>query len=52
MFKDRIDAALQLAEKLETFKGKDIVVLAIPKGGIPVLYYQKTSGIPLTRNMP
>jgi len=36
MFKDRIDAALQLAEKLKTFKGKDIVVLAIPKGGIPV----------------
>ena len=36
MFKDRIDAALQLAEKLKIFKGKDVVVLAIPKGGLPV----------------
>lgn len=36
MFKDRIDAGLQLSHALEKFKGKDIVVLAIPRGGLPL----------------
>jgi putative phosphoribosyl transferase len=45
MFKDRIDAANQLAEKISKdlseqlkgdFNSEDIVVLAIPRGGVVV----------------
>ncbi|MEJ1222863.1 phosphoribosyltransferase [Sediminicola sp. 1XM1-17] len=36
MFKDRIDAGLQLAAKLKDHKDKDVVVLAIPRGGLPL----------------
>tara|TARA_R110000868_G_scaffold1650_4_gene13347 strand:+ start:7807 stop:8433 length:627 start_codon:yes stop_codon:yes gene_type:complete len=37
MFKDRIDAGLQLAKKLNTYKDKKhVVVLAIPRGGLPL----------------
>jgi len=36
MFIDRIDAGLQLAEKLMKFKDEDVVVLAIPRGGLPL----------------
>lgn len=36
MFKDRQDAAKQLARKLYQFKNKDVVVLAIPRGGLPL----------------
>ncbi len=38
MFKDRIDAANQLAEQLTKYKSKDGVVLAIPRGGVPIGY--------------
>lgn len=36
MFKDRVGAGRLLAEKLSSFKGKDTVVLAIPRGGVVV----------------
>lgn len=36
MFKDRIDAGIQLANKLLPFKDKNVVVLAIPRGGLPI----------------
>ncbi len=36
MFKDRIDAGTQLAEKLLDFKSQNVVVLAIPRGGLPL----------------
>ena len=36
MFKDRIDAGTQLAEKLLAFKSQNVVVLAIPRGGLPL----------------
>ncbi|MEZ4969955.1 MAG: phosphoribosyltransferase family protein [Flavobacteriaceae bacterium] len=37
MFKDRIDAGLQLAKKLNAYKNKEnVVVLAIPRGGLPL----------------
>ena len=36
MFKDRIDAGTQLAEKLLEFKKENVVVLAIPRGGLPL----------------
>jgi putative phosphoribosyl transferase len=36
VFKDREDAGKKLGEKLAYLKGESIVVLAIPKGGVPV----------------
>lgn len=36
MFRDRIDAANQLADKLLPFKSEEVVVLAIPRGGLPI----------------
>lgn len=35
-FKDRTDASQQLAQKLTWLKGSDIIVLAIPRGGVVV----------------
>ena len=34
MFKDRIDAGMQQAKSLQHFKGEDLIVLAIPRGGL------------------
>lgn len=39
MFKDRKDAALQLAEALEKYKGANTIVLGIPRGGAETAYY-------------
>ena len=36
MFKDRRDAGRNLARALERFKGANPVVLALPRGGVPV----------------
>ncbi|TAI48424.1 phosphoribosyltransferase [Flagellimonas allohymeniacidonis] len=36
MFRDRIDAGRQLSNALKEFKGGDVVVLAIPRGGLPL----------------
>jgi predicted phosphoribosyltransferase len=38
MFRDRIDAGLQLARKLKKYEGDPGVVLAVPRGGVPVAY--------------
>lgn len=38
MFRDRIDAGLQLAAKLKKYKNDPGIVLAIPRGGMPVAY--------------
>ena len=38
MFRDRGDAGRRLAERLREYEGKDAVVLAIPRGGVPVGY--------------
>lgn len=35
-FKNRIDAANQLAEKLNKYKNTDAIILAIPRGGVPI----------------
>ncbi|MDF0715760.1 phosphoribosyltransferase family protein [Muricauda sp. 334s03] len=36
MFKDRTDAGIQLAGKLQRFAKENVVVLAIPRGGLPL----------------
>ena len=36
LFRDRTDAGRQLADKLLRFKDKDPVVLALPRGGVPI----------------
>lgn len=36
MFKDREEAGLVLAKELQQYKGKEAVVLAIPRGGLPL----------------
>lgn len=48
MFQDRLHAGLILAEKLEKFKGDKGVVLAVPRGGVPVAYVvARELGFPL-----
>jgi len=36
VFKDRIDAAFKLADKLESYKDANAIILAIPRGGVPI----------------
>ncbi len=38
MYKDRVDAALLLAKKLIPYKDTNSVILAIPRGGVPLGY--------------
>ena len=38
MFIDRVDAGRQLGEKLRGYAGKDVVVVGLPRGGVPVAY--------------
>lgn len=36
LFDDRSDAGRQLADRLESLAGGDVIVLALPRGGVPV----------------
>ncbi|GBC85145.1 Putative phosphoribosyl transferase [bacterium HR11] len=36
VFRDRAEAARRLAERLEPFRGEDLVILAIPRGGVVI----------------
>lgn len=48
MFQDRIEAGLLLADKLRKYKNDAGVVLAVPRGGVPVAYaVAKELGFPL-----
>lgn len=38
MFRDRIEAGLLLAQKLRKYKNDPGIVLAVPRGGVPVAY--------------
>ena len=38
MFRSRVDAGRKLAKLLEQFRGQDVVVLGLPRGGVPVAY--------------
>jgi putative phosphoribosyl transferase len=37
-FRDRADAGRRLAEELADLKGKDVVILGLPRGGVPVAF--------------
>ncbi len=48
MFKDRIDAGRQLALALDKLKNEEIVVMAVPRGGLPLgSIVAKSLGAPL-----
>lgn len=48
-FKDRIDAGERLADSLERFRGQDVVVIALPRGGVDVaLPVARRLGAPMT----
>src|SRR5665811_710215 len=38
VFADRVDAGRQLAGRLEYLRGEDVVVLGLPRGGVPVAF--------------
>ncbi|MDD1776104.1 MAG: phosphoribosyltransferase [Candidatus Methanomethylicus sp.] len=53
IFKDRQEAGRRLAEALVNFKGKDTIVLAIPRGGVVVAYeIAQVLGAPLDIIIP
>ena len=48
MFRDRIEAGLLLAAKLKKYKNDPGIVLAVPRGGVPVAYaVAKELGFPV-----
>jgi len=48
MFYDRIEAGIQLAQKLKKFSDDEGIVLAVPRGGVPVAYTVASAlGFPL-----
>ncbi len=48
IFKDRYDAAMKLVVKLEKFRGRNGIVLAVPRGGVPIGFViAKELGFPL-----
>jgi putative phosphoribosyl transferase len=38
MYIDRVDAGRRLAERLDALRGEDLVVLGLPRGGVPVAF--------------
>ena len=48
MYYDRIDAGLILAKELMKYKNDPGIVLAVPRGGVPIAYYVATQlGFPM-----
>ena len=38
VFRDRVDVGRQLAERLAFLRDQDVVVLGLPRGGVPVAF--------------
>lgn len=38
LFQDRREAGVRLAERLSAYRGRDVLVLGLPRGGVPVAY--------------
>ena len=56
-FRDRVDAGRQLAEKLEPYRSDQTVVLAVPRGGVPVAVevaksFEAPLDVVVTRKIP
>ena len=48
MFTNRIEAGMMLADRLKKYKGTDAVILAVPRGGVPVAFaVAKELGLPV-----
>ncbi|MBP9097608.1 MAG: phosphoribosyltransferase, partial [Ferruginibacter sp.] len=48
MFRNRMEAGLMLAARLQKYKDKAGVILAVPRGGVPVAYaVAKELGLPV-----
>lgn len=48
LFRDRHDAGVKLAKRLEKYRGKNAIVIALPRGGVVVGYeVAKTLDLPL-----
>ncbi len=48
IFRDRVDAGVQLAEALKQYRGKDVIVYALPRGGVVLgVEVAKLLGAPL-----
>ena len=48
IFADRVEAGVRLAQALDCFRGPDVVVLGLPRGGVPVARQVADSlGVPL-----
>ncbi len=53
IFSDRREAGRRLAQRLEEYRGRDCVVLGIPRGGVPVGYeISRALGCPLDVIVP
>lgn len=57
LFRDRVDAGKQLAEKLKPYQSTEMIILAVPRGGVPVsievaLRFQAPLDVVVTRKIP
>jgi predicted phosphoribosyltransferase len=53
LFRDRSEAGVALASRLTTYRGRpDVLVLALPRGGVPVVFEAMTQANTHTETEP